>query len=228
MLNLQSEEGAQVQDCVDSDATKPPCYVNKEPNRLQSCCQFRTVVNQRFHMNLNILRVQGLCTTKWISTFPIKHWHNFLIPFWDYKLSHYQNCWTLYCQSSPLYRSPPQRIVALYWLRLASITLTTNPGLLVLFHYLPLFQLKEVRISLAGHSLRLMGTTEVSILGVYTHSQKLTKQLCRAILSMMLHDNTVSQHPLLHGDLQKRPTYQVCCWTPVLEFTASFRRVLLI
>lgn len=116
----------------------------------------------------------------------------------------------------------PQKIVAVHWLSVAKCSqpkpcpallilaetglylLTTDSGVLVLFHYLPLFQLKEVHISLAGHSLRLMGTTEESILGVYTHSQKLTKELCCAILGI-IHpgDNGVSQHPLLHGDLMK-------------------------
>lgn len=83
-------------------------------------------------------------------------------------------------------------------------TLTTDSGLLVLFHHLPLIQLKEVQISLAGLSLHLMGATEDDILGIYTHSQKLTKELCCAILGI-IHpgDNRVSQHPLLHGDLIK-------------------------
>lgn len=115
-----------------------------------------------------------------------------------------------------------QRIVAVYWLSVAKCsqpklcpallilvetglyTLTTDSGLLVLFHYLPLFLLKEVQISLAGHSLRLMGATEDSILGIYTHSQKLTKELCCAVLGIIHHgDSRVSQHPLFHGDLMK-------------------------
>ncbi|XP_044069186.1 uncharacterized protein kif16bb [Siniperca chuatsi] len=115
-----------------------------------------------------------------------------------------------------------QEIVALYWLNVAKCSqpeprpallilvetglysLTTDSGLLVLFHHLPLLQLKEVQIGLAGHSLRLMGTTEESILGVYTHNQKLTKELCWTVLGVICPgDNRVSQHPLLHGDLRK-------------------------
>ncbi|XP_045925981.1 uncharacterized protein kif16bb isoform X1 [Micropterus dolomieu] len=115
-----------------------------------------------------------------------------------------------------------QKIVALYWLNVAKCsqpeprpallilvetdlyTLTTDSGLLVLFHHLPLFQLKEVQIGLAGHSLRLMGTTEDSILGVYTHSQKLAKELYRAVFGVICPgDDRVSLHPLLHGDLMK-------------------------
>ncbi|XP_029926556.1 uncharacterized protein kif16bb isoform X2 [Myripristis murdjan] len=114
-----------------------------------------------------------------------------------------------------------QRTVALYWLRVAKCsqpqpcpallilkesglyTLTSDPGCLVLFHHLPLLQLKEIQIGLAGQTLRLMGTTEESILGIYTHSQKLTKELCRAILDLVcLGDSRVSQHPLLQGDLK--------------------------
>ncbi|XP_008320466.1 kinesin-like protein KIF16B isoform X4 [Cynoglossus semilaevis] len=64
--------------------------------------------------------------------------------------------------------------------------------------------LKEINIALAGQSLRLMGTTEDSILGVYTHSQKITKELCVVILGAICPgDNRISQHPLLHGDLMK-------------------------
>uniref|UniRef100_A0A3Q3MND4 Kinesin family member 16Bb n=2 Tax=Mastacembelus armatus TaxID=205130 RepID=A0A3Q3MND4_9TELE len=115
-----------------------------------------------------------------------------------------------------------QKILAFYWLSVAKCsqpdprpgllilvetglyTLTTDSEFLVLFHHLPLLQLKEVQIGLAGHSLRLMGSTEESILGVYTHSQELTKELCWAILGVICpRDSRVSQHPLLHGDLLK-------------------------
>nr|XP_046258631.1 uncharacterized protein kif16bb isoform X2 [Scatophagus argus] len=115
-----------------------------------------------------------------------------------------------------------QKIVGLYWLNAAKCsqpepcpallilvetglyTLTMDSGLLVLFHHLPLLQLKEVQINLAGHSLRLMGTTEESILCVYTYSQKLTKELCLSILGI-IHpgDIRVWQHPLFHEDLMK-------------------------
>lgn len=115
-----------------------------------------------------------------------------------------------------------QKMVALYWLNVAKrsqpehhpallilmetgvYALTVESGLLVVFHHLPLLQLKEARISLGGHSLRLMGTTEESILGVYTYSQELTKELCWAILGIMCpRDSRVTEHPLLHGDLMK-------------------------
>ncbi|XP_029304976.1 uncharacterized protein kif16bb isoform X2 [Cottoperca gobio] len=136
---------------------------------------------------------------------------------------HNKNNVNMFCQtviSTSLRTS--QKILALYWLNVAKcsqpeprpallilaetglFTMTSDSGRLVLFHHLPLLQLKEVQIGLAGHSLRLMGTTEESILGVYTHSQQLTKKLCSAILGVICpRDNRVSRHPLLHGDLMK-------------------------
>ncbi|XP_049456450.1 uncharacterized protein kif16bb [Epinephelus fuscoguttatus] len=134
-----------------------------------------------------------------------------------------------------------QKIIALYWLNVAKCcqpeprpallilaetglyTLTSDSGLLVLFHQLPWLQLKEVQIGLAGHNLRLIGTTEESILGVYTLSQKLTKELCWAILGVICPgDNRVSQHPLLHGDLMKLSfDWQAC--VPDLLLDAGLR-----
>ncbi|XP_069545908.1 uncharacterized protein kif16bb [Brachyistius frenatus] len=115
-----------------------------------------------------------------------------------------------------------QKILALHWLNVAKCsqpepqpallilmeagvyTLTADSGLLVLFHRLPLLHLKEIHVSLAGHSLRLMGNTEESILGVYTHSEKHTKELCWAILDVVCPgDSRVSQYPLFHGNLMK-------------------------
>ncbi|XP_039994875.1 uncharacterized protein kif16bb isoform X2 [Xiphias gladius] len=134
-----------------------------------------------------------------------------------------------------------QKIIALYWLNVAKYsqpeprpallilaetglyTLTTDSGPLVLFHNLPLLQLKEVQIGLAGNSLRLMGTTEESILGVYTHSQKLTRELCWAILGVICPgDSRVSQHPLLHEDLMKM-SLDWQAYVPDLLLDAGFR-----
>lgn len=83
-------------------------------------------------------------------------------------------------------------------------TLTTDAGLLVLHSELPLVELKEVQISLAGQSLRLVGAAGDSSLHVYTYNQKLTKALCCAILGVTHPgDERVSQHPLLTGDLMQ-------------------------
>lgn len=116
-----------------------------------------------------------------------------------------------------------QRIAAVYWLSvgrcgqaepspallllldtsLYAVTLD-SAGLLVLFCEQPLLELREVRISLAGQSLALMGATGESSLHVYTYSEKLTKELCGAILGVApLGDDGVSQHPLLTGDLMR-------------------------
>ncbi|XP_061766551.1 uncharacterized protein kif16bb isoform X3 [Nerophis ophidion] len=111
------------------------------------------------------------------------------------------------------------KIVALFWLNVAKCsqpepcpallvlsevglyTLTAESGPLVAFHQLPFLQLKELQVSLAGYGLRLVGTTEESILGVYTHSQLLTKELCSAILGVLYPgDSRVSQHPVFNGD----------------------------
>ncbi|XP_034537393.1 uncharacterized protein kif16bb isoform X2 [Notolabrus celidotus] len=115
-----------------------------------------------------------------------------------------------------------QKTLALFWVNAATCvhpeprpallilvetglyTLTDDSGLLVLFHHLPLLQLQEVHMGFAGSSLRLMGATEDSILGVYTHSQTLSKELCSAMLGVICpEDERVSRHPLLHGDLMK-------------------------
>ncbi|XP_061646695.1 uncharacterized protein kif16bb isoform X2 [Phyllopteryx taeniolatus] len=115
-----------------------------------------------------------------------------------------------------------QKIVALFWLNVATFsqpepcpallvlfeaglyTLTVESGQLVLYHQLPFLHLKEFQISFSGHGLRLMGTTQESILGLYTHSEKLTQEVCCAILGIMLPgDSRVSQHPLFNGDWKR-------------------------
>lgn len=115
-----------------------------------------------------------------------------------------------------------QRIVAVYWLSVVKCrqdkpcpgllilvetglyALTAESGLLVLCSELPLFELKEVRISLAGQSVCLLGAAGERPLHVYTYSQKLTKALCCAILGVTHPgDERVSQHPLLTGDLMQ-------------------------
>ncbi|XP_057704187.1 uncharacterized protein kif16bb [Corythoichthys intestinalis] len=112
-----------------------------------------------------------------------------------------------------------QKIVALFWMNVAKpsqpepcpgllvllesglFTLTAESGHLVLFHQLPFLILQELQVSFTGHGLRLMGTTQESILGLYTHSQKLTQEICWAILEVLCPgDNRVSQHPLFNDD----------------------------
>ncbi|CAN9499952.1 unnamed protein product [Ophioblennius macclurei] len=134
-----------------------------------------------------------------------------------------------------------QKIVGLHWLNVANCSrpeprpallilmeaglyaLTADCGRLVLFHHLPLPQLKEIHIGLAGHSVRLMGTTKESVLGVYTYSQSHTKEMCRAILEVTCPGNSrVSQYPLLTGDLMKMSLdWQMC--VPDLLLDAGLR-----
>lgn len=222
MLNLQAEEGAQVQDCTDSDATQPPCYVKqtaKQATQLLPVQDYGEIElphePQHFESSRTVHNKMGIC----ISRQTLVEFPESLLRLQTVPLPELLD--TLQSVISTLLLTP-QKIVAVYWLSVAKcshptpcpalltlaetglLTLTANSGPLVLFHYLPLFQLKEVHITLAGHSLRLMGATEESILGVYTHSEKLTKELCRAMLSIMHPgDHRVSQHPLLHGDLLK-------------------------
>lgn len=117
---------------------------------------------------------------------------------------------------------PSQQGTSFYWLNVAKCsepdpqpgvlvlmdsdlcTLTVDSGRLVLFHRLPLLQLKEIQIGLAGQSLRLMGSTEESVLGVYTHGQQITKELCWAVLDAVCPgDCRTSQNTPLHEDLMK-------------------------
>lgn len=219
ILNLQSEEGAQVQDCT---ATQPPRYVKQAAKQVtqllpvQDCGEPEVPhESQHFESSRTVHnRMDIRISRQTLIEFP-----DFLLRLQTAPLPELLD--TLQSVISTLLLTP-QKIVAVYWLSVAKcshpkpcpalltlaetglLTLTSNSGPLVLFHYLPLFQLKEVHITLAGHSLRLMGATEESILGVYTHSEKLTKELCRAMLSIMHPgDPRVSQHPLLHGDLLK-------------------------
>ncbi|XP_077438024.1 uncharacterized protein kif16bb isoform X2 [Vanacampus margaritifer] len=113
----------------------------------------------------------------------------------------------------------PQNIVALFGLNVAKVgqpepcpallvlletglyTLTAESEQLILFHQLPFLHLKEMQINFSGHGLRLMGATHESILGVYTHSQTLTQEVCSAILEVVSpEDSQVSQHLLFNGD----------------------------
>lgn len=143
-----------------------------------------------------------------------------------------------------------QKVVAVCWLSVARCrqtkpspallilaetgiyTLTSECGLLLLFSELPLSELREVRISLAGQSLCLMGATEDTSLHVYTYSQNLTKELCGAILGVTHPgDDGLSQHPLLSGDLMDMSLDWTVCVTDLqldagLRVSCSFQKSL--
>ncbi|KAJ0005038.1 hypothetical protein NQD34_011252 [Periophthalmus magnuspinnatus] len=67
---------------------------------------------------------------------------------------------------------------------------------------LPLAQVKELHVGFAGHTLSLLGPTEERVLGLYTYSQSLTRELCGAVFRLLCPlDRSVCEHPLLRADL---------------------------
>ncbi|XP_077470186.1 uncharacterized protein kif16bb [Stigmatopora argus] len=134
-----------------------------------------------------------------------------------------------------------QNIVALYWMNVAKpslpepcpgllvlsesclYTLTAESGPLELFHQLPFSHLQELQISFSGHGLRLMGTTQETILGMYTHNQKLTQEVYWAILDILCPGvDPVSQHLLLNDDWT-RVENQLSLDTQTFETGAGLR-----
>lgn len=113
------------------------------------------------------------------------------------------------------------KVSALYWLSVANCShaknqpallilaeaalyaLTADSGRPVLFHHLPLSELMEIRVGLAGLALRLTGAAPNGTLAVYTHSQELTKELCFSVLAAARPEDCrrVSEHPLMTEDL---------------------------
>ncbi|XP_036403122.1 uncharacterized protein kif16bb [Megalops cyprinoides] len=123
-----------------------------------------------------------------------------------------------------------QRVLDIYWLSLATCKHPTpQPGLLLLFDYtlfavtsdpdvrnsrqslavlyqLPLVQIKDIHIGFAGQNIRLMSSTEETILVAYTHSKHLTQELCKALLKVLCpaaEKDRTRDHPLLQGDLMQ-------------------------
>ncbi|KAG7462869.1 hypothetical protein MATL_G00189270 [Megalops atlanticus] len=123
-----------------------------------------------------------------------------------------------------------QQILGIYWLSLATCKHPTpQPGLLLLFdcilfavtsdpdvrnsrqslavlYQLPLVQIKDIHIGFAGQNIRLMSSTEDTILVAYTHSKHLTQELCRALLKVLCpatEEDRTRDHPLIRGDLMQ-------------------------
>lgn len=115
----------------------------------------------------------------------------------------------------------PCKVAVLYWLSVANCgqakprpalliladaalyALTADSSPPVLFHHLPLSELTEVRVGLAGLTVRLTGTVPDYALAVYTHSQELTKEVCFSVLAAARPKDgrRISEHPLLADDL---------------------------
>ncbi|KAF7216605.1 kinesin-like protein KIF16B isoform X2 [Nothobranchius furzeri] len=73
-----------------------------------------------------------------------------------------------------------------------------------LFHHFDLLEIKEVQISLAGQHVRLLGSSEDSVLAVFTYNKELTQEFCKVLLKARAPDqfSEVSEsHPLFSGDL---------------------------
>ncbi|KAK5898928.1 hypothetical protein CesoFtcFv8_008461 [Champsocephalus esox] len=71
-------------------------------------------------------------------------------------------------------------------------------------HHFNLLEIKMVQISLAGQHVRLIGSTEDTILVVFTHSKELTQDFCKALLKVLSQGKSsegTEDHPLLSGDL---------------------------
>ncbi|KAM4749986.1 uncharacterized protein FYW61_016247 [Anableps anableps] len=123
----------------------------------------------------------------------------------------------------------PQRLVetilSIFWLRAASfeqpspkpaclllseqgLTVVSadkdSPDTLSLFHHFDLMEIREVQISLSGQHVRLIGSSEDSVLAVFTHNQELTQDFCKTILKARCPETfseTAKTHPLLSEDL---------------------------
>lgn len=115
----------------------------------------------------------------------------------------------------------PSKVSVLYWLSVANCgqpkprpallilaeaalyALTADSSPPVLFHHLPLSELTEICVGLAGLTVRLTSTVPDCALAVYTHSQELTKEVCFAVLAAARPEarRRVSEHPLMADDL---------------------------
>ncbi|XP_014851253.1 PREDICTED: kinesin-like protein KIF16B isoform X4 [Poecilia mexicana] len=120
---------------------------------------------------------------------------------------------------------PGRRILSIFWLRAASFDQPSpEPACLLLseqdltvvsvsqvasdtlglFHHFDLMEIREVQISLAGQHVRLIGSSEDSVLAVFTHNQELTQDFCKAVLKARCPETfseVIESHPLLTQDL---------------------------
>lgn len=115
----------------------------------------------------------------------------------------------------------PSKVSVLYWLSIANYgqtkpcpallilaeatlyALTADSSPPVLLHHLPLSELTEVCVGLAGLTVRLTGTAPDCALAIYTHSQELTKEVCFSVLAAARPEDRrrISEHPLMADDL---------------------------
>ncbi|KAJ8013533.1 hypothetical protein DPEC_G00030760 [Dallia pectoralis] len=131
-----------------------------------------------------------------------------------------------YLIPSPILTS--ENVVALYWLCVSNCSqprpycalvlllksclyaLTLDPdqatptdkaSCLIVFHHLPVLQIKEIQVGFCGQSLRISASSPANVLTLYTHSQTVTQTLTRTLLEVLSPE--VLEHPLLTEDLMR-------------------------
>uniref|UniRef100_A0A8D0GN76 Kinesin family member 16B n=1 Tax=Sphenodon punctatus TaxID=8508 RepID=A0A8D0GN76_SPHPU len=75
---------------------------------------------------------------------------------------------------------------------------------LAIFHILPINTIREIQIGYAGQNIRLLCSTEGSLLTVFTYNKNFTQRICHDILSNLISssdDASCLNHQLLKGDL---------------------------
>ncbi|XP_039594016.1 kinesin-like protein KIF16B isoform X2 [Polypterus senegalus] len=84
------------------------------------------------------------------------------------------------------------------------LAIISNPE--PVFHVLPLQNIQEIQVGFAGQNVRILGSTEDTILTIFTYNKHLTQVLCRTLLKMLtcFDDESPSlNHALLREDLQQ-------------------------
>ncbi|XP_029632546.1 uncharacterized protein LOC115208550 isoform X5 [Salmo trutta] len=132
----------------------------------------------------------------------------------------------LYCVT-PKIAATSHHLLGIYWLNVANCKQPTpQPSCLLLsetdlyavsagtglgnnqplavFQHFSLSHIKEIQVSFAGQHVRLLGSTEDTILVIFTHSKELTQELCCTLLKILAPAEVQEgpgAHPLLRGDL---------------------------
>ncbi|XP_045068425.1 kinesin-like protein KIF16B isoform X6 [Coregonus clupeaformis] len=132
----------------------------------------------------------------------------------------------LYCVT-PKIAASSHHLLGIYWLSIANCKQPTpQPSCLLLsetdlyavsagtglgnnqplavFHHFSLLHIKEIQVSFAGQHVRLLGSTEDTILVIFTHSKALTQELCCTLLKILAPAEVQEgpgAYPLLRGDL---------------------------
>ncbi|XP_055761861.1 kinesin-like protein KIF16B isoform X5 [Salvelinus fontinalis] len=134
----------------------------------------------------------------------------------------------LYCVT-PKIAASSHHLLGIYWLSVANCkqptpqpsclllsetdlyAVSAGTGLgnyhpLVVFQHFSLLHIKEIQVSFAGQHVRLLGSTEDTILVIFTHSKELTQELCCTLLKIIAPAEVQEgpgAHPLLRGDLSR-------------------------